>query len=343
MKKQYRVILSVAIISCIFFASMSLLMMNEAAAKTIPKLSSKSILLAKGGTQKITLKDGNGNWSIEGNDVIKIKKATKSYVTIAPIKAGNATVTCKTGGKKLYCKVKVLNNRIGDAEDDLGYSLLTGDSFSFSYMIPEDVSFENAEYDSKIGKVTVKTTLDKDTSETKIKVKIKALKPGRFILRMNYMSEDQALYEEASYVFINGFRGNKNVKKNEANYRKWRKKTISSMVSSGMSTWEIIDGIGTLISSGKYSNKGGATGIQLWFGGNGTCLSGAIMMNDFLKDLGIKSKVHFAGNDGGATDIYGATTMYSSGHRNVKVSIGGKKYTLNPQPGSAWPYGTIKK
>jgi hypothetical protein len=50
--------------------------------------------------------------------------------------------------------------------------------------------------------------------------------------------------------------------------------------------------------------------MQLWYGGNGTCVSGAKMMNDFMKDLGIRCKVHFAGNDGGAVDIYGYNFMY---------------------------------
>ena len=324
-------------------SSLILIPGNAAEAKAAPKLSSKSVLLAKGGTRKITLENGSGSWSVEGEDVIKIKKATESYVMISPVGAGKAVVKCMTGGRELTCKVKVLNNSVGKAETDLGYGLVVGKSFSFSYTISEGVAFDSTEYDTEKGKVTVKTSYDEEEEETTVKVKVKALKPGHFVLRINYLNGDEAEYEEIPYVFINGFRGKRSVKKSKANYRKWRKEILSSMVTPEMSTWEIIDGIGALISGGKYSNKGGATGIQLWYGGNGTCLSGAIMMNDFLNDLGIKSKVHFAGNDGGAKDIFGFGLIYAYDHRNVNITLGGKKYTLNPQPGVPWPYGTVKR
>ena len=110
-----------------------------------------------------------------------------------------------------------------------------------------------------------------------------------------------------------------------------------------MSTWEIIDAVGTLISTGRYSMKGGATGLQLWYGGNGTCVSGAKMMNDFMKDLGVKCMVHFAGNDAFPVDIYGYNVGYGSGHKNVRVTLGGKRYELNPQPGIPWPLGTVRR
>ena len=110
-----------------------------------------------------------------------------------------------------------------------------------------------------------------------------------------------------------------------------------------MSTWEIIDAIGALISTGKYSTKGGATGMQLWYGGNGTCVSGAKMMNDFMKDLGVSSKIHFMGNKGRSVDIFGYNAMYASQHKNTWVTLGGKRYELNPQPGMMWPLGIVKR
>ena len=115
------------------------------------------------------------------------------------------------------------------------------------------------------------------------------------------------------------------------------------MVSADMTTWQIIDAIGTLISTGKYSSKGGATGMQLWYGGNGTCISGATMMDDFMGDLGITSKVHFMGNSGGSTDIYGYGIFYGTQHKNTWIKLGGKRYELNPQPGMAWPIGIVKR
>ena len=116
-----------------------------------------------------------------------------------------------------------------------------------------------------------------------------------------------------------------------------------SLVSSGMSSWEIVDAIGKLIASGKYSSKGGATGMQLWYGGNGTCVSGAKMMHDFMNDLGIRSRVHFAGKDKGPRDIYGNYMQYNKGHKNIYITMGGKTFEVNPQPGVPWPIGTVAR
>ena len=98
-----------------------------------------------------------------------------------------------------------------------------------------------------------------------------------------------------------------------------------------------------LISSGKYGTKGGVSAKQLWYGGNGTCVSGALMMDDFMKDLGINSKVKFMGNKGGSVDIYGYSIMYMSQHKNTWIRLGGKRYELNAQPGGMWPIGTVKR
>ena len=172
---------------------------------------------------------------------------------------------------------------------------------------------------------------------------VKALKPGRFNLVINHLNGTETETDTVAYAFINGFRGKSKAGKTDANYRKWRKKTISELVSEDMSTWEIIDAVGTLISTGKYSSSGGVTGMQLWYGGNGTCISGAKMMDDFMSDLGIKCKVHFAGNDKSPTDIYGYRIFYANQHRNVRVTLGGRTYELNPQPEVPWPIGTVKR
>ncbi|MBR3124208.1 MAG: hypothetical protein IKF42_02070 [Mogibacterium sp.] len=342
MKKHIKRTLSLMLVCCLAVAGALAFSTTMTEARSEPKLSAKSLTLAMGGSHKISLKNGNGTWSVQNNGVVRISKKTKKYVKIMPLKSGTATLYCKTGNRKLECKIKVLNDKIGEAETDLGYALVTGQSFSFSYVLPKGVSLEGTSYDQKIGKVTAEAAIDTDTGKTKVTMKIKAINPGRFTLEIAYKNGTEQEYETLNYVFVNGFRGKSQLKKTEANYRKWRRKTISSMASADMSTWEIIDGIGMLISTGKYSNKGGATGIQLWYGGNGTCVSGSQMMNDFLNDLGITSKVHFAGYDGGATDIFGNTAVYGGWHRNVKMSLGGKKYTLNPQPESPWPNGTIK-
>ena len=310
-----------------------------------PKLSASSVFLAKGGSRTITLKNGKGNWSVAGSGIVKIKKKTKKAITVTPVKPGTATIICRCGKRKLKCKVKVLNERIGDPEKDLRYGAVVGQSWSFDITLPEGITLAKPTYDPDIGKVTVSSgKTDSDTGETVSTIKIKALKPGRFTLGIN--CTDGKEVREAlvvNYAFINGFRGKTKVKKTEANYRKWRTKTINSLVTSDMSSWEIIDAIGMLISTGKYGLKGGANGMQLWYGGNGTCVSGAKMMDDFMKDLGIRCKVHDARYDAPGTDIFGYSIMYGAQHKNVRVTLGGKKYELNPQPGLAWPYGTIRR
>lgn len=332
------------VLMVLVFAAFGLILQTTLVeAKAAPKLSAKSVTLAYGGKHTIKLQNGKGKWTVQGDDVVKVTKITKTQITLAPVKAGTASVICKSGKKKLKCRVVVLNNNIGAPETDLGNAAVVGQAFTSEYTLPKGVSLESVEYDKAVGKITVKTKLDPDTGETDFSLKFKALKAGRFPVTINYMNEDEPESEEFSLTFINGFRGKTKVKKTEANYKKWRKKIISSMVSSDMSTWEIIDAIGQLISSGRYGMKGGATGLQLWYGGNGTCVSGAKMMNDFMKDLGVTCKVHFAGDDDIAEDIFGFNVGYGFQHKNVRVKLGGKRYELNPQPGMVWPYGTVKR
>ena len=335
--------ISTVLLVLVFMVFGIVLQTSAAEAKGIPTLSAKSVTVAFGGKQTIKLRNGKGKWSIEGDGIIRITKQTKTQITVTPVKKGTASITCKTGGKTLQCKVKVLNNKTGNTGDDLGYAVVVGKPLSVEYTIPKGVSLEGAEYDKTMAKVTVSKDPDEKTGKTSIKLTIRPLKPGRFILTLNYLNGTETQTSEVAYVFINGFRGKAKAARTSANYRKWRKKTISTMVSADMSTWEIIDAIGKLISTGKYSSSGGATGIQLWYGGNGTCISGAKMMKDFMDDLGVNCTVHFAGKDSPAADIYGYTIYYASQHKNVRVRLGGKRYELNPQPGVPWPIGTVRR
>lgn len=341
--RKFSCIVSVVLV-VILFASFGFVLPTSAVeAKASPKLSASSVTIAYGGKQTIKLQNGKGAWSIEGEDVIRIKKKTKTQITVAPVKRGTATIICKVGKKELRCKVRVLNSKVGNVATDFEHAAVVGDSFGGEYSLPKGVSLEGTEYDKTRGKVTIRTKLDEKTGKTTVTIRIKALKPGKFTLNINYMNGTEPESDTVSYVFINGFRGKAKAGKTTANYRKWRKKTISTLVSEDMSTWEIIDAIGTLISTGKYSSSGGATGIQLWYGGNGTCISGAKMMDDFMGDIGVSCKVHFAGKDKSPTDIYGYTIFYASQHKNVRVTLGGKKYELNPQPEVPWPIGTVKR
>mgnify|MGYP007038252822 CR=1 FL=1 len=71
--------------------------------------------------------------------------------------------------------------------------------------------------------------------------------------------------------------------------------------------------------------------------------SEAIELLKCMNDLGIKSKVHFAGKDKGPKDIYGNYMQYNKGHKNIYITMGGKTYEVNPQPGVPWPLGTVAR
>lgn len=313
-----------------------------AAAKAKPKLSAKSVMIAMGGTKKITLKSGKGSWSIEGNGVARLKSKKKTSVTVVPLRAGDTVVTCKVGKKKLKCKVRVLNNSIGSPMAEEWGALIVGKSQHIDFTPPEDYMLTEAVYDkSKVSVTNIdnESTYNLDLGRVVPSAKIKALKPGKIDVTFVFKNGESTTTDRVSIVAINGFRGKAKAKKTAANYKKWRKQTISTMVSADMTTWQIVHAIGYLISTGKYSLKGGADGKQLWYGGNGTCVSGAKMMHDFMKDLGIKSKIHFAGKMAAGKDIYGFTVFYGSGHKNTWIKLGGKFYELNPQPAMYWPIG----
>lgn len=301
------------------------------------RLSTIYVKVAKGGAKTIKLKKGKGKWSLGGSGTIKFGKKTGKYVTVKPLKAGVETVYCKVGKATYICTVKVLNNSVGNPREQFDFALVVGQQEYWKYTMPAGVKLQSTTYDKKKGKVTV------SVSGKSVKITVKALKPGRFTVKNVLVQNGEKTNWNINFAFINGFRGKTKVKKTASNYAKWRSKTINSLVSSGMSSWEIVDAIGKLIASGKYSSKGGATGMQLWYGGNGTCVSGAKMMHDFMKDLGIKSKVHFAGKDKGPKDIYGNYMKYNKGHKNIYITMGGKTFEVNPQPGVPWPLGTVAR
>jgi len=347
MKKRISNVLSLMLAAIICFTGVVTLSATEAAAASkTGKLSAKSVTIAMGGAQKIKLKSGGGKWRIKGNGVARISKKTEKYAKVVPIRAGKTILYCKTGGKTYKCKISVLNDSVGSVNDmvniteRIDYPMVVGMSQSFSASssaITSDTK-ATAAYDTSMADVRIEYSQDPGNPE--IIFYVTARKAGRFTLNINYSNGGSDMLR---FTFINGFRGKTKCKKTEANYNKWRKNVISSMVSRDMTTWEIIDALGTLISSGKYGLKGGATGIQLWYGGNGTCVSGAKMMKDFMDDLGVKSEIHFMGNKGGSKDIYDFFVMYASQHKNIWVTLGGQRYEINPQPGAMWPAGTVRR
>jgi len=311
-----------------------------ASAKAKPKLSAKSVVVVMGGAKKVTLKNGKGKWIIQGNGVARLKSKKKTSVTIVPLKAGDTVVTCKVGKKKLSCKVKVLNSRIGDPKEDKLAYLLEGKTATFSLPVPDGVSVSSVACSNGKASASHRVYYDSRAAENILEITVRPKSPGRFDLII-YPADGSASVNRM--FVIKNFRGKAKAKKNKSNYNKWRRQFMLSAAHTDMSTWEIIHSAGFLISSGRYSGKGGSTGIQLWYGSNGTCVSGAKMMSDFMNDVGVKNKVKFAGKMKGPVDIFGANLMYGVQHRNIRIKLGGKVYELNPQPGFEWPYGIVKR
>lgn len=303
------------------------------------KLSNKSVTIAKGGGKTIKLSRGKGKWTIVNAGVAKLKSVKGKSVRVVPVKAGKTLLVCKVKGKKLKCKIRVLNNKIGKISkaeyEKMGFPLEKGKKISDSFTLSEGWKYKQANYNKKKAKVTVKK------NGQKYKFTVRALKPGR--AEVSFIASNGDLEDSMKLVFniYNGFRGKAKASKTKNNYKKWRSKWISQCVSKEMTTWEIIDMLGTMISSGKYSYKNGTKAISLWYKGTGTCVSGAQMMNDFLRDMGINSKTKRPKNQV-RNDIFGYTVMYGSSHMNTQIKLGGKKYTLNPQPGARWPVGIVR-
>ena len=73
----------ISIMLGIIFVAFGLILPTATAeAKADPKLSASSVTIAYGGKQTIKLKNGKGTWSIDGDDVIKIKKKTKTQMPL---------------------------------------------------------------------------------------------------------------------------------------------------------------------------------------------------------------------------------------------------------------------
>ena len=346
--------LASVLVALMFFAGIFAVSTTPAEAASGAKLSAGSVTVAMGGSRTIKLYNAKeGKWTLRSNGVAKIKKRSRQYVTVVPLKAGTTTLTCKVGRKTLKCKVRILNNSIGKPAklfDDDTFFCLAGSPREVTVYIPEGDRIDSMSYNRKIGTVRiVKTTRiepddEDDCTMTEYTLSVRGLKPGKMKLDlMIARSDGSSSVDSRAFIFINDFRGRAKVKKTSANYAKWRRKTISSMVSADMTTWEIIGAIDTLISTGRYSSRGGATGIQLWYGTNGTCVSGAQMMDDFMKDLGIKSKIHFMGKAKNSVDINHLRVQYGKQHKNTWITLGGKRYELNPQPGIPWPAGVVMR
>ena len=315
-------------------------------------------MIAKGGKKTIKLTNGKGKWSIKNKGIVKVQKKSGKYITIKPIKAGRTVVACKTKEKTLKCKVPVINNKIWKSKNDrfppihnpydensdnqIQSTIIVGTFLPINIALPKGVTVSSVKCNEKKVKTRYTTKMHNDGTST-LGLDVLAIKPGKTTVTVNYVSEGKREYQKIDFSLIYGFRGTANVKKTESNYRKWRRRVISSIASNNISTWEMINAIGCLISTGKYSTKGGTTGMQLWYGGNGTCASGAKMMNDFMKDIGVSSKVHFAGNDKTSIDIYGYHIPYIRQHKNTWIKLGGERYELNCQPEQPWPIGIVKR
>ncbi len=317
---------------CVCF-SFTAVMPQTAQAKT-KKLSYSYVRLVKGGAKTITLSSGSGKWSVKDSSIVKLKNKKKKSVRVVAKKKGKTVLVCKSGKKTLKCTVKVITAKKGKVTDNRMPAVIKGKTASLTAQLDDGMKITKTVYDTSRAKVTYKHGKN-DT----VTLKVKGKKTGSLKLDVYYNTNEM---ETVTLHIMPGFRGSKSVKNSKKNYKKWRKEWIKCAAKQDMTSWEVIDAVGYLISSGKYGYYGSSNGQNLWYSGKGTCVSGAKMMNDFMKDLGVPSKVRFAGNDGTAVDIYGYTVGFGSGHKNVRIKFGGT-YIVNPQPGFPWPYGIIKK
>ena len=310
-----------------------LLTQESAAAKT-KKLSASYVTLVQGGSKTVKLSAGSGKWKIRDTKIAAIKSKKRRSVKVVPRKPGTTVLVCKSGSSKLKCTIRVLNKKRGKLMENRLPAVIVGKTQTISGDLDEGMKVSRLNYDTKRARVT------RSQRGTELTLKVKGKKAGRFKLEVYYNTGE---YEIVTLHIVPGFRGGKSVANTKANYRKWRRAWVKNAVTQDMTTWEVIDAVGYLISSGKYASVGNNNGRTLWYTGKGTCVSGAKMMNDFMKDLGISSKVRFAGGDGGTTDAFGYYVSFGSGHKNTKIWLAGNKYILNPQPGFPWPIGIIRK
>lgn len=273
-------------------------------------------------TIKVTGTSAKPKWSVSNTSVLKIKQKGNS-VTVYPKKAGTAKVICRVNGKSLPCTVKVLNNNV-ECQKQYYPGVLVYKYYAPVGFLDKSLKVKRYIYDKNQLKMTV---LYKNSQGSYLGVK--ALKMGTLKFGMEFSNGTK---EVRSYTVVPWFRDpNSKLGKKKANYDNWRKYFIKTCVKKNTSTWEVIDMICTLISYGVYSGSGGVSSLQLWYGGNGTCVSGAQMVHDFMNDLGIKNKVHFAGKDNDPGIWYG------SEHYNTHIWFNnGKHFVINAQPGQTF-------
>ncbi len=298
------------------------------------KLSASYVTLVQGGSKTVKLSAGSGKWSVKNAKIVRLTSKKKRSVKVLPKKPGMTVLVCKVGGKKLTCKVRVLNKKKGSLRDNRMPAVIVGKTQTIGGTLDDGMKVSRLKYDTSRAKVT------RSQSGNDLTLKVRGKKAGKFKLEIYYNTNE---YEIVTLHIVPGFRGSKKVANTKTNYRKWRRAWVKNAVTQDMTTWEIIDAVGYLISSGKYAYYGSNDGRWLWYGGKGTCVSGAKMMNDFMKDLGISCRVRFAGGDGGTVDAWGYYVSFGSGHKNVKIRFNGRTYIMNPQPGFSWPIGIVKK
>lgn len=332
MKRKMKRIAALALAVCVCL-TWTAAVPGTAEAKT-KKLSASYVTLAQGGSKTVRLSYGSGKWKIKNAGVARLTGKTKRSVKVLPKKPGTTVLVCRSGGKTLKCKIRVLNKKKGKLRDDRMPAVIVGKTQKIGGYLDDGMKVSRIKYDTKRAKVTRKQ------SGNELTLYVKGKKAGKLDLTIYY---NTGQYEPVRLHVVPGFRGGKSVANTKANYRKWRRAWVKNAVTQDMTTWEIIDAVGYMISSGKYASAGTNDGRSLWYTGKGTCVSGAKMLRDFLTDLGISSKVRFAGGDGAAVDAFGYTVSFGSGHKNVKVRFNGRTYIMNPQPGFPWPVGIIKK
>lgn len=283
-------------------------------------LSSKKITLAYGARKVIKVKGSSKKaaWSISNKEVAVLTSKKAHSAAVVPKHAGSTVVTCKVGGKTLTCKVTVLNSAWETSADEISKIGFAFPKKKNSVLVcKEGVHFQYNK--SIIRVVTAKNdwaSTDRDTFP--VDVLVIGKKTGTTTLRLSWSNGDSY---SMKIISVPGMR--KSGSSSKKAYRSWRKKFIKTVLQKDVSTYQFINALCGIIGCQHYGYKGNGTGYDLWKTGYATCVGGARMVCDFMTDLGIPNKFHFAGKD---------SPLYGKQHYNCHIKINGKKHVIDAQP-----------
>lgn len=112
-------------------------------------------------------------------------------------------------------------------------------------------------------------------------------------------------------------------------YDDWRAQWVKDNIPAGMSAYDKVDKLVSMISDYPYSTSS-SSGRGLYFEGSGDCYAGNLMLQDFCDDLGIRCVFQNAMT---MQRWYNVNFGGVGNHHNDVVWIDGKQYLVDATPG----------